>query len=218
MTEMITKQGKKPVEEYLAREYSFNVLADPEGGYVVEFPDLPGCMTQVESLEEVSQAVEEIRTLWIETAYEQGQEIPPPTYPEEYSGKFNVRLPKSLHRSLAEGAKREGVSLNQYVATLLARGDVQARVESVIGELQAQLGVETPAGAHHEKGETALARAVREQVQEALRRPAGRASPRTRKSGHVRATTSRPITGSALGGTCGARRPGCRTRRRQSWR
>lgn len=169
MSEMMG--NKKPLEAYLAPQYSFNVVADPEGGYVVEYPDLPGCMTQVESLEEVAEAAEEIRSLWIETAYEGGQEIPLPTYPEEYSGKFNVRLPKSLHRALAEGARREGVSLNQYVVSLLARGDGQARVETMVKELKAQLGLAVPREAQGNRVETALAKAVREQVQEALRRP-----------------------------------------------
>ena len=66
--------------ECLALEYPFNVIADPDGGYVIVFPDLPGCMTQVESLDEVGPMAEEIRTLWIETAYAQGQEVPLPTY------------------------------------------------------------------------------------------------------------------------------------------
>ncbi len=127
---------RKPLEEYLALEYSFHVIADPDGGYVIVFPDLPGCMTQVESLHEVGPMAEEIRTLWIETAYEQGHDIPPPSYPEEYSGKFNLRLPRSLHRSLAEAAEREGISLNQYVVGLLSRGDAQARVERKLDALQ----------------------------------------------------------------------------------
>ena len=76
----------RSLEEYLALEYPFNVIADPDGGYVIVFPDLPGCMTQVETLDEVGPMAEEIRTLWIETAYAQGQVVPLPMYPEEYSG------------------------------------------------------------------------------------------------------------------------------------
>ena len=38
----------------------------------------------------------------------------------EYSGKFNVRLPKSLHAALACEAEAEGVSLNQLVVAKLA--------------------------------------------------------------------------------------------------
>lgn len=34
---------------------------------------------------------------------------------EEYSGKLVLRIPRSLHRTLKEEARREGVSLNQYM-------------------------------------------------------------------------------------------------------
>ncbi len=46
----------------------------------------------------------------------------PPIGPQrrEYSGKFNVRVPKSLHASLASEAEAEGVSLNQLVVAKLA--------------------------------------------------------------------------------------------------
>ena len=39
---------------------------------------------------------------------------------EEYSGKFVVRIPKSLHAALAAEAEIEGVSLNQLVVVKLA--------------------------------------------------------------------------------------------------
>jgi predicted HicB family RNase H-like nuclease len=38
----------------------------------------------------------------------------------EYSGKFNVRVPRSLHAALASEAEAEGVSLNQLVLAKLA--------------------------------------------------------------------------------------------------
>ena len=46
----------------------------------------------------------------------------PPASPQkrEYSGKFNVRVPKSLHAALASEAEAEGVSLNQLVVAKLA--------------------------------------------------------------------------------------------------
>lgn len=130
---------RAPLETYLAREYPFDVIADPEGGYVIIFPDLPNCMTQVEDLAEIGPMAEEIRHLWIESEYEDGAEIPPPSYPEEYSGKFNVRLSRSLHRHLSESAEREGLSLNSYVANLLGRGDSQARVERRLAEIEARI-------------------------------------------------------------------------------
>ena len=51
---------------------------------------------------------------WIETKIEAGLNIPIPADTDKYSGKFVVRLPKSLHRRLVTEAGREGVSLNQY--------------------------------------------------------------------------------------------------------
>ena len=42
---------------------------------------------------------------------------------EDYSGQFKLRIPRSLHRSLAEHSKREGISMNQYCVYLLSRND-----------------------------------------------------------------------------------------------
>lgn len=116
----MTTKTREPLDYYLALSYPFRASADPEGGYVITFPDLPGCMTQVENAADIGPVAEEARRLWIMTEYEEGESIPLPSYPEEYSGKFNLRLPRSLHRRLAELAEREGVSLNQLVASLLA--------------------------------------------------------------------------------------------------
>jgi len=126
------------LEAALAREYPFNVIADPDGGYVIEFPDLPGCMTQIETLDEVGAMAEEIRTLWLETEYEAGDEIPAPSYPEEYSGRFVLRMPKSLHRTLAAAAARDGVSLNSYACGLLAMNDALTQVLRRIEATEAQ--------------------------------------------------------------------------------
>ena len=61
---------------------------------------------------------------WLATARESGDPIPPPSRPSDdaYSGRWNMREPKSLHRRLAEHAKAEGVSLNTPAVTLLAEG------------------------------------------------------------------------------------------------
>ena len=66
--------------------------------------------------------LEEAKQDWLSAALEDGVEIPEPQSQEEYSGRFNLRIPKSLHRALAISAKREGVSLNQLVTAILAGG------------------------------------------------------------------------------------------------
>jgi DNA-binding CsgD family transcriptional regulator/predicted RNase H-like HicB family nuclease len=110
--------------------------SDPNGGYIAEIEELPGCMTQAETMDEAFEAIEDARQLWIKTAYEEGQDIPLPRDMEDYSGKFIVRIPRSLHRNLIRAAKREGVSLNQYVTTLLATG---VQRDAILSQVQSVL-------------------------------------------------------------------------------
>ena len=119
---MRSDKKHKDITFFLSLQYPITIHKDPEGGYVAEIEELPGCMTQAETLDEVFKAAEDARQLWIKTAYDDGQDIPLPRDMEEYGGKFLVRIPKSLHRALAHAAKHEGVSLNQYVTSLLASG------------------------------------------------------------------------------------------------
>jgi predicted RNase H-like HicB family nuclease len=107
------------------RRYGIRLLECDEGGYFVEIPDLPGCMSQGETVEEALKNIREARELWLEGAVESGCEIPEPCQERKYPGRLVVRLPASLHARLAEQAEREGVSLNQYAAVLLAEGNAQ---------------------------------------------------------------------------------------------
>ena len=138
----------QPLAFYLDQIYPFSVSPDPDGGYFVSFPDLPGCMTQVEEPSEIGPAAEEIRLLWLETAHEHGMEIPLPQGGSGYSGKFVVRLPRHLHRRLAESATLDGVSLNQYVVALLATNDALTRVERHMQETDRRIEALTAPGRH----------------------------------------------------------------------
>ncbi len=131
---MVTSATRKPLEHYLDLQYPFVVHADLDGGYVIVYPDLPGCLSQAETLDEIPAMAADARTGWIETEYEEGRNIPEPSH-QEYSGKFNVRLPKSLHRALADAAAQDGVSLNQYVVMLLSSGNAHVQVERELKHL-----------------------------------------------------------------------------------
>ena len=108
-------------------DYPFQVRplsAEEGGGYLIELPDLPGCMADGETIDEaIANGADALRS-WIETAKEFGDPVPPPSRPsdETYSGRWNMRVPKSLHRRLVERAKAEGVSLNTLALALLAEG------------------------------------------------------------------------------------------------
>lgn len=110
----------KPLEYYLNLRYPVLLVPEPEGGFTALLPDLEGCVSVGETEEEALANLEEARQLWIETAYEHGDEIPLPSSAKEYSGRILVRMPKSLHRRLDEEARAEGVSLNQFIVSLLS--------------------------------------------------------------------------------------------------
>ncbi|MFN4073287.1 MAG: toxin-antitoxin system HicB family antitoxin [Thermus sp.] len=111
---------RRDLEYYLNLKYPVLLVPEPEGGFTALVPDLPGCVSVGETAEEALKNVDEARQLWLETAYEHGDDIPLPASEREYSGRVLLRMPKSLHRRLAEEAEREGVSLNQYIVSLLS--------------------------------------------------------------------------------------------------
>ena len=134
-----SSEGLRDLRSLLSRRYPITLHPAEEGGYVAEIEDLPGCMAQGETVESATAAIEECRVAWIETALEDVLEIPPPRTDTAYSGRFLLRLPKSLHRRLAARARQDGVSLNTEAATLLAaaleaRGQ-QLQVKSVASAL-----------------------------------------------------------------------------------
>ena len=111
--------------EYMELPYRMEIVPDvEEGGYVVTFPELPGCISCGETLESAVSNGEDAKSAWMEAALEEGQEIPRPDGLDGYSGQFKLRIPKSLHRQLSEHSKREGISMNQYCLYLLSRNDV----------------------------------------------------------------------------------------------
>lgn len=110
----------KTINDYLKLPYTIELIPDPEGGYAVAVKELPGCISQGDTAEEAMVMIRDAMAGWIEIALEDGMPIPEPRPEESYSGKFVVRVPKSLHRRLAEESENEGVSLNQYINLALA--------------------------------------------------------------------------------------------------
>ena len=65
---------------YLSLKYPMSIYPEEEGGYTIMIPDLDGCMTQGETLEEAINNIDEAKELWIETVYYSGKkEIPSPS-------------------------------------------------------------------------------------------------------------------------------------------
>lgn len=112
----------KNFDYYMKLPYRIVIKPSVEGGYVAYIPELKGCITQADTLHELAEMIEDAKAGWIDLALQDSKKIPEPDDIEEYSGKFNLRLPKSLHKDLANKAKAENVSLNQMATYLLAKG------------------------------------------------------------------------------------------------
>jgi antitoxin HicB len=109
----------------LAYPVTLRPLSEEEGGgWLAEFPDLPGCMADGETPEEAIRESEDAMKSWLAAMREGDRPIPAPSRPDlaAYSGKWVLRAPKSLHKRLADRARAEGVSLNTLAVSLLALG------------------------------------------------------------------------------------------------
>ena len=121
-------------EEYMKLPYKLEIIPDTEeSGFVASYPELPGCITCGKTVAEVVANAEDAKKTWISAAIEDGIEIAEPETAEpetadSYSGQFKLRLPKTLHKTLAEDSKKEGVSMNQYCVYLLAKNSEKEHI------------------------------------------------------------------------------------------
>lgn len=93
------------------------LLEDEGGGWLATIPDLPGCMSDGDDMNEALANVNDAAESWFEAAEELGRSIPKPG---SNVGKWRQRVPKTVHLSLKEIAAAEGVSLNALVTSALS--------------------------------------------------------------------------------------------------
>ena len=112
----------KSLDYYMSLNYKIEILHDKnEDGYVISCPELPGCITCAATAEEGLKQIRDAKKAWFTACIEENLKIPEPTDENEYSGQFKLRMPKSLHKTLAERSKLEGISMNQYCVYLLSK-------------------------------------------------------------------------------------------------
>lgn len=105
-----------------AAKYSYNIAWSDEDkvfiGRVAEFPSLAAHgSTQEKALREIRTVVEYV----LDDLAKSREPIPEPFTKRRYSGKLQLRMSKELHRRLALESSTQGVSLNNWINTKLAR-------------------------------------------------------------------------------------------------
>jgi predicted RNase H-like HicB family nuclease len=112
-------------------------FSEEDEGFIAVATDLPGCSafgsTQEEAVAELQDAV----AAWQIAAGKAGNPIPEPSKPQLDdlpSGRILLRLPRSLHAQLIEGAKQDNVSLNQHLVAVLTAGTTATYIRTFVAE------------------------------------------------------------------------------------
>jgi len=120
-------------------KYPYNVKKMQVEGHVFWVaisPLLKGCVGQGDTLNEAIAALEANEEVWLETAVEFGIEIPeiPVEEAVTYSGKFMVRISSQEHKKASELAKKQGVSLNQYVNDAIVARNAECTLSNSVSK------------------------------------------------------------------------------------
>jgi antitoxin HicB len=114
---------------YLSLDYSYiikKLTSEEGGGFLLTFPDLDGCMTGGNTLEETIRNIDDAKRSYF-LAFEDNEAVSLPnsvnkTEEKDYSGRISLRVPKSLHKKITMMADAEGVSDNQYLLYIISQG------------------------------------------------------------------------------------------------
>ena len=112
------------MKKTIPTEYEMTIIPEEDGYLAARFPDFPGIITGGRTPEEAVRNAREALQVTLETMHARKMPLPAPK--RAFSGQFNVRVPRSLHRALVRSADEEGVSLNALVSQLLHTGLAQS--------------------------------------------------------------------------------------------
>ncbi len=102
-------------------KYDYRVVwSEEDEAFLARVAEFPSLAAHGDSTLEALNEIQEVVRLVILDLKEEGESVPQPFSSRQYSGKLNLRLPRTLHRELAKEAVVENVSLNQLIVTKLA--------------------------------------------------------------------------------------------------
>lgn len=127
------------VAEYLRRPYSRILIPQDDGRFSAEILEFPGCFAQGDSAESAYASLEDAAASWLLACLEGSIPIPPPLTNYEVSGKFALRLPRSLYMKATLAAAKDGTSLNQWVTMAVSEKIGQTAVTDRIEILLAKM-------------------------------------------------------------------------------
>jgi antitoxin HicB len=120
----MSERTKRHLDSY---QFTVRPLSKEEGGgYLVEYPDIPGCMSDGATVEEAIANGREALRDCIEVFKETGRKLPKPSVEP---AQWRQRLPRTLYVKLTKQAESEGVSINSFVTAIIAEAIGSKRAE-----------------------------------------------------------------------------------------
>lgn len=119
----VRKPARSAVDQYLSLPYHLLLVRDGEEKgkpWCATVEELAGCTSRGKTSDDALNGVRDAMTTWIETALQEGREVPEPKSATSHSGRLLLRMPRTLHADLTRASEREGVSLNQFITDVLA--------------------------------------------------------------------------------------------------
>jgi antitoxin HicB len=109
------------VAEYMRRPYLMEVVWDDDY-WAATFPELPGLVAAADTWDELERKIRDAKASYFEAALDAGLPIAElGTSSEPASGRLLLRLPKTLHRLATRAAVGDGVSVNTFLVSAIAR-------------------------------------------------------------------------------------------------
>lgn len=115
-----TDDISKKTIEILSKAYARRLIPDETGGFVASIQEFPGCIAEGDTAEEAIKNLDDAAASWVEAALSNGYEIRDPVEFYGYSGKIALRIPRGLHKQVAELAELEDTSINQLLVAAIA--------------------------------------------------------------------------------------------------
>jgi antitoxin HicB len=110
-----------------AYQFTVRPLSKEEGGgYLVEYPDIPGCMSDGETIDEAIANGRQALRDCVAVFQESGRKVPKPGIE---AAQWRQRLPRTLYAKLTAQAESEGVSINSFVTAIIAEAIGSRRVQ-----------------------------------------------------------------------------------------
>jgi len=133
------------VAQVLRKPYARVIIPDDTGRYAAQVLEFPGCLSEGATPDEAYRNLQEATGNWVDAALSQGMAIPEPFATQGYSGTVSLRLPRSIHKRAVQYARRDGVSLNQFLVSAIATrvgaedqfGAIASRLDDRLNRLQA---------------------------------------------------------------------------------